>query len=212
MTDSQTRRVDTLLAVQEGPQVNRVQGGCEAWAPAPRARFRRSAADPDILALVIAAEDGTVLLRHEPALRLTGHGVGLPCWSVVGGLENAEGLPCADGCVRELLAGGFGQSRETRFSLEGQHVHLSCVSLGEVAVSLLSSPAGLPPRRGETLSPREQEVLRLLADGGTTASIARRLKLGNSTVRTHVEHMREKLRTPTRGGLVALGFRLGYLN
>ncbi len=167
---------------------------------------------PEILALVIAAEDGTVLLRYEPALQLTGYGLGQPCWNVVGGLEDAEGLPCADGCVRELLASRFGRSRETRFSLEGQRVHLTCVALGEVAASILRSRAPLPPRLWKRLSPREQEVLRLLADGGTTASIARDLKLRESTVRTHVEHMREKLRAPTRGALIALGFQLGYLD
>lgn len=55
-------------------------------------------------------------------------------------------------------------------------------------------------------------MLQLLAEGETTGSVAARLELGESTVRTHVEHMRTKLGASTRAALVALGFRLGYLN
>ncbi len=58
---------------------------------------------------------------------------------------------------------------------------------------------------------RVRELLRLLADGETSPSMARSLGVGESTVRTHVERMRDKWGVNTRAGLVALGFRLGFL-
>jgi DNA-binding NarL/FixJ family response regulator len=68
------------------------------------------------------------------------------------------------------------------------------------------------PKFLESLSPREQEILALLADGETTASAAERLGVCESTVRTHVERMRSKLSVNTRAAVVAEGFRLGYLD
>jgi two-component system nitrate/nitrite response regulator NarL len=45
----------------------------------------------------------------------------------------------------------------------------------------------------ESLSPRELEVLQLLADGTATREIARRLGISYSTVRTHVRSISHKL-------------------
>ncbi len=61
------------------------------------------------------------------------------------------------------------------------------------------------------LTRRECEVLRLLADGESTASCAAHLHLTESTVRTHVEHMLAKFGVHTRTGVVARAFRLGFL-
>ncbi len=63
----------------------------------------------------------------------------------------------------------------------------------------------------QRLTPREQEVLRLIAAGETTRAIAGRLEVSPSTVRTHVEHLRGKLAVATRAALVAEEFRFGYL-
>jgi len=68
------------------------------------------------------------------------------------------------------------------------------------------------PKTWQALSPREQEILELLAEGETTSSIAEHLGVGASTVRTHVERMRSKLSVNTRAAVVAEGFRLGYLD
>jgi PAS domain S-box-containing protein len=56
-------------------------------------------------------------------------------------------------------------------------------------------PAG---RRTRTLSPREREVLGLLARGLTGEQIAERLVLSPETVRTHIRNAREKLGASTR--------------
>lgn len=49
----------------------------------------------------------------------------------------------------------------------------------------------LPP--AQTLTPREREVLHLLADGLTNPEIARELTVSVSTVKAHVEHIIAKL-------------------
>lgn len=68
------------------------------------------------------------------------------------------------------------------------------------------------PSQCRQLTPREVEVLRLLADGLDGTEIARALGICPGTVRTHVEHMRHSLDCRTRAGLVAKGYRLHYLD
>lgn len=47
--------------------------------------------------------------------------------------------------------------------------------------------------RSQALSPREREVMDLLATGATNPEIAEQLIIGQSTVKTHVGHIIEKL-------------------
>lgn len=61
--------------------------------------------------------------------------------------------------------------------------------------------------RLSTLSPRELEILRLLADGLTGEAIAGRLFLSPETVRTHVRNATAKLGARTRVQAVALAVR-----
>lgn len=163
-------------------------------------------------AVVVAQEDGTVVAQNAPARRLMGAGTGRPCWNVVGALQGAEGLPCAPGCVRALAAGGLDGARHTSIALRGRRHHLTCVPLRRLTVCMLSPGTTRPPETWQLLTSREREVLELLGEGETTASMAVRFKLSESTVRTHVENMRTKLGVPTRAALVALGFRLGFLD
>jgi len=58
---------------------------------------------------------------------------------------------------------------------------------------------------------REAEVLRLVSEGLTNQRIARRLGIQFSTVRTHVEHARQKLGCTTRAEAVARALHLGWL-
>jgi two-component system nitrate/nitrite response regulator NarL len=62
-----------------------------------------------------------------------------------------------------------------------------------------------------TLTPREQEVLRHLAQGLSAPDIAERLVLSTSTVRTHLQHLYDKLGVPGRAAAVAEAMRRGIL-
>jgi DNA-binding NarL/FixJ family response regulator len=57
------------------------------------------------------------------------------------------------------------------------------------------------------LTPRELEVLRMLADGLGQDDIARDLFISPKTVSTHIEHILQKLGVRTRAQAVALAYR-----
>ena len=63
-----------------------------------------------------------------------------------------------------------------------------------------------PPRTGglnESLTTREEEILRLLAQGNRSKEIAGQLAIGPGTVNTHVRHIYEKLHVRSRAEAVA---------
>lgn len=62
-----------------------------------------------------------------------------------------------------------------------------------------------------TLSPREREILDLVADGMKAEEIGVELGIGTATVYTHVRNTIAKLRVRTRGEAVALAVRYSYL-
>lgn len=63
-----------------------------------------------------------------------------------------------------------------------------------------------------TLSDRELEILRLIADGSTNREAAARLFISEATVKTHVLHIYAKLGVNDRAAAVAAGFRRGLLD
>jgi DNA-binding NarL/FixJ family response regulator len=70
------------------------------------------------------------------------------------------------------------------------------------------SREGLPPGR---LSPREREVLELLAKGQTNREIARKLTVSVSTVKIHVEHILAKLGVSDRTQAAVRATEMGLL-
>ncbi|NRQ34138.1 response regulator transcription factor [Nonomuraea sp. NN258] len=63
----------------------------------------------------------------------------------------------------------------------------------------------------DTLSERELEVLRLIADGATNREAAGRLFISEATVKSHVLHIYAKLGVNDRAAAVATAFRRGLL-
>jgi len=57
------------------------------------------------------------------------------------------------------------------------------------------------------LTPREQDLLRLLAAGHTNTQIARRLGISEGTVRSHLENIYEKLHVSSRTAAVTRAFQ-----
>lgn len=66
-------------------------------------------------------------------------------------------------------------------------------------------------RGPKKLSPREQEVLQLLAYGKANKEIARDLGIGAQTVKTHISHIFTKLGAADRTGAVAVALRKGLV-
>jgi DNA-binding NarL/FixJ family response regulator len=69
---------------------------------------------------------------------------------------------------------------------------------------------GLKPQTS-TLSPREVEVLRLLADGLANKEIGYRLGISEHTVKFHVNSILTRMDASTRAEAVAIGMRQGLI-
>jgi DNA-binding NarL/FixJ family response regulator len=64
---------------------------------------------------------------------------------------------------------------------------------------------------GPDPTPREIEVLQLVADGLVNREIGERLFLSEETVKSHVRHLLAKLQARSRAHAVAVGFRRGLI-
>ena len=71
-----------------------------------------------------------------------------------------------------------------------------------------SGPPDLPP--GEELTPREAEVLRLIAEGRSNREIARALFVSEATVKTHVNRIFAKTGSRDRAQAVRYAYTHGY--
>jgi DNA-binding NarL/FixJ family response regulator len=71
-----------------------------------------------------------------------------------------------------------------------------------------------PPAEGvfEVLTPRQREVLQLVAEGLSTKEIARRLDLGVKTVETHRTELMQRLGIHGVAGLVRYAIRAGIVH
>jgi two-component system nitrate/nitrite response regulator NarL len=88
----------------------------------------------------------------------------------------------------------------------GEHVVPPDVAAGLVSEIRLRRQHDAP-----ALTPREQEILRLIAAGKSLPEIARELYLGLTTVKTHVQHLYEKLGVSDRAAAVASAMRRGLI-
>jgi two-component system, NarL family, response regulator LiaR len=81
----------------------------------------------------------------------------------------------------------------------------------EVAARLMrrvADPGGPLPER---LTPREREVLQLLVEGCANKQIARRLRITEKTVKTHVSSILQKLEVADRTAAAVLAIRQGLV-
>lgn len=72
-------------------------------------------------------------------------------------------------------------------------------------------PSPLPALDGANLTPRETEVLRLIASGCSNDELARRLFISRATVKTHVNNLFAKLQVRDRAQAVAFAYRSGLV-
>ena len=103
-------------------------------------------------------------------------------------------------------AGVRGSGREKAAGFERQAMELE-QSLGLPA----NSPSPPLPLSRSPLSAREQEVLRLVAEGRTNREIAEALVLSERTVVHHVTHILDKLGLSSRAAATAWAFRHGVV-
>lgn len=78
------------------------------------------------------------------------------------------------------------------------------------------SDAAVPPAPAAgllgTLTPRESEVIVLLAQGKSNGEIAEKMSISAATVRSHVHHLLRKLGVGTRAQAVAVAYESGLIS
>jgi PAS domain S-box-containing protein len=89
-------------------------------------------------------------------------------------------------------------SKGRLIGIVGCSIDIGDPELAQAVRALVTDGNHASGRRTRTLSPREREVLALLARGLTGEQIANRLVLSPETVRTHIRNAREKLGASTR--------------
>lgn len=96
-----------------------------------------------------------------------------------------------------------------RTVLAGKH-YVSRDIADTIVRDYVSHIAQAPPDRRGELSPREREVLQLLAEGHGTKEVAERLHVSTNTVDTHRAHIMAKLNIRTFADLVKYAVREGF--
>ncbi|HWT95599.1 MAG TPA: response regulator transcription factor [Solirubrobacteraceae bacterium] len=128
--------------------------------------------------------------------------------SVLGALRaGAKGYLTKDAGADEIRAAVLAVARgEAALDPAVQHHVVTALAGGGVAPP--TSPADGPPLPDD-LTPREAEVLQLIATGLTNTEIADRLVVSPATVKSHVNHLFAKIGARDRGQAVAYAFRNG---
>ena len=156
-------------------------------------------------AIMVFGEDLRIVCWNDGAEQLTGvpaaEAVGRPCWQVIAGYDDRGDLMCHQACSRARLVRegrcvspavlhartATGRRRLSFETITARsddgplflHVIHDAPAPTEDPVPV---PAGRPPQ----LTPRQREILSLLAEGNAVKTIAARLGLKETTVRNHV--------------------------
>jgi DNA-binding CsgD family transcriptional regulator/tetratricopeptide (TPR) repeat protein len=118
-------------------------------------------------------------------------------------LADAASIAATLGAVQlgDLVARLAGQTR----------IALPTASTPSVGASTAGASAGVGPGVGPELTPREAEVLRLVAAGWTNQQIADELFITRKTASVHVSNIMGKFGATNRGEAAALAHRLGMV-
>jgi DNA-binding NarL/FixJ family response regulator len=113
---------------------------------------------------------------------------------------------------RSLLARGLDSGAKGYILKEAPHDTLlraiEQVAKGDGYVDPALMPAFLSGKdQTDMLTPREREILQLLADGMSNADAASKLFISQETVKSHVRHILTKLEADTRTHAVAIALR-----
>jgi len=176
---------------------------------------------PDVLLVEIGAESGATLAAALPR-ELFDHTPGPSSAPAVVLLAEAASAAAAADALRAGVRAVLRWDAAPDEILAA--VHAAAAGLVAVPADLATGlvgppgparPAGPGRRAGDpdtpALTPRELEVLAMMAEGLGNKTIARRLGISDHTVKTHVAGLFARLGASTRTEAVALGVRRGLV-
>lgn len=171
--------------------------------------------------------DMRIVLWNAEAERLTGiqaaDAVGRPCWDVLHGVDESGAVVCHPGCSSARLAReGWGvpcrrlliRTEEGRKLVSASTIAVRLPGDDTIVLELLRNGESVPENRepaAVSLTPRQREVLHLLADGVAAKVTARRLGIAEVTVRNHIRAILSELRCHSQLEAVAEARRRGVL-
>jgi predicted ATPase/DNA-binding CsgD family transcriptional regulator len=160
--------------------------------------------------------------RHQDALALLGAGLAL---SERSGTALDESDKAAIGELLDSIHPSLSESEMQQAKAYGTTLVNPMSQALDLALSVTSlrmdlpeivdpveTDAGFDDDSSGLLTPREREVLQLLAEGNSNAAIAEHLFISQRTVTTHLSRLYAKLEVTTRTEAVALAIRLGLVN
>jgi two-component system, NarL family, nitrate/nitrite response regulator NarL len=106
--------------------------------------------------------------------------------------------------VRDALAAGAGGYvlKDSPAEEIVQAIHAVMAGQQHLSPGLVAAPPSSRPPKHEALTPREREVLALIAEGLSSREIGERLQMGVRTVETHRTALRRKLELGSAAALV----------
>jgi DNA-binding NarL/FixJ family response regulator len=199
-----------------------------------RAGFRRLLADEEDIDVVAEADNGLEAVekaaRFAPAVVLMD--IRMP---QLDGIEATRRILAADAAARILILTTFDldeyvyealRAGASGFVLKDDPPEQLIAAIRTVAAgdALLSPavtkrvikqfarlPDPTPLRALDELTPREREIFRLIADGLSNAEIGQALYIGETTVKTHVTHVFQKLDVRDRVQAIVLAYQSGLV-
>ena len=161
-------------------------------------------------AVVRVGRDGRIVALGLGAAGFLGGAPGMACAALVRAVEPSGRAVCRSDCARSL-AESDPPRREARAAVvRGQLSRIQCERVGDEVVVVVVTSASADAS-SEALTARERAVLTLVAEGMTDREAAAALGIRPSTVRTHVEHARDKLGAKTRAQAAMRARALGQL-
>jgi DNA-binding NarL/FixJ family response regulator len=175
----------------------------EAGTVADGLRLARSL-QPSVVVTDVRMPDGTGLDLTK-ALRQTDDAVGIVVLTMYAGDEQLFG-------ALEAGASAFVSKDSPSDDVIAAARHASVSPRSFAAADLASAMQRKLAPSGPQLSQRESEVLALLAEGLGVSGIARKLFVSESTAKTHISKIYEKLGAANRAQAIMIAVRSGLLS
>lgn len=162
------------------------------------------ATHPDVVVLDVRLPDGTGLdLARQ--LRRTSPDLGIVVLTMYAGDEQLFG-------ALDAGASAFVAKDAPGDDVVAAARHAAASPRSFTAADLAAAMQRRMSPSGPQLSPREREVLGLLADGLGVAQISRRLFISESTTKTHISKLYEKLGAGNRAQALMAALRAGLIS